>query len=140
MMTQSIVRSFVALCLLVFSTDIATAQMRELKEGEPIFLEIVNNPLIADAEIGHVVEFKTTSNVLVDGKEVVRAGSPAKGRIKRIERPGYNTTGLLQVEVEHVRAVDGQQVWVYNVINLSNWSIGTSTSVSVKNAIWINIR
>ena len=139
-MTQSIVRSFVALCLLVFSTDIATAQMRELKEGEPIFLEIVNNPLIADAEIGHVVEFKTTSNVLVDGKEVVRAGSPAKGRIKRIERPGYNTTGLLQVEVEHVRAVDGQQVWVYNVINLSNWSIGTSTSVSVKNAIWINIR
>ena len=140
MTTQSILRLCVALCLLVFGTHIATAQMRELKEGEPIYLEIVSNPLIADAEIGHVVEFKTTSNVLVDGKEVVRAGSPAKGRIKRIERPGYNTTGLIQVEVEHVRAVDGQQVWVYSVINLSNWNISTSTSVFVKNAIWINIR
>ena len=140
MTTQSIVRSIMALCLIVFGTHAATAQMRELKEGEPIFLEIINNPIIADAEIGNPVDFKVNSNVIVDGKEVVRAGAPARGRIKRIERPGYNTTGLLQVEVEHVRAVDGQQVWVYNVINLSNWSIGTSTSVSVKNAIWINIR
>ena len=140
MTTQSTLRSCVALCLLIFGTYIATAQIRELKEGEPIFLEIVNNSLIADAEIGNIVDFKTTSNVLVDGREVVRAGSPAKGRIKRIERPSYNTTGLIQVEVEHVRAVDGQQFWVYSVVNLSNWSIGISTSVSVKNALWINTR
>ena len=140
MTTQSTLRSFMALCLLVFGTHIAAAQIRELKEGEPIYLEIVGNPIIADAEIGNVVEFKTTSNVIVDGREVVRAGSPAKGRIKRIERPGYNTTGLIQVEVEHVRAVDGQQFWVYSVVNLSNWSIGISTSVSVKNALWINTR
>ena len=140
MTTQSIVRSIMALCLIVFGTHAATAQMRELKEGEPIFLEIINNPIIADAEIGNPVDFKVNSNVIVDGKEVVRAGAPARGRIKRIERPGYNTTGLMQVEVEHVRAVDGQQVLVFSVINLSNWSIGTSTSVSVKNAIWINTR
>ena len=140
MTTQSIVRSIMALCLIVFGTHAATAQMRELKEGEPIFLEIINNPIIADAEIGNPVDFKVNSNVIVDGKEVVRAGAPARGRIKRIERPGYNTTGLMQVEVEHVRAVDGQQVLVFSVINLSNWSIGTSTSVFVKNAIWINIR
>ena len=102
MIAQSIVRSFVALCLLVFSTDIATAQMRELKEGEPIFLEIVNNPLIADAEIGHVVEFKTTSNVLVDGKEVVRAPSgcdhamPATGT-----RPAFGPAPARGVSMRH---------------------------------------
>ena len=140
MTTQSTLRSFMGLCLLVFGTYIATAQIRELKEGEPIFLEIVNNSLIADAEIGNIVDFKTTSNVLVDGREVVRAGSPAKGRIKRIERPGYNTTGQIQIEVEHIRAVDGQQVLVFSPINLSNWSIGTGTTVYVKNAIRVDTR
>ena len=140
MTTQSIFRSFIALCIIVFGTQFSTAQTRELKEGEPIYLEVVNNPLINEVEVGNIVEFKTTSNVIVDGKEVVRAGSPAKGKIKRIERPGYNTTGQLQIEVEHIRAVDGQQVLVFSPINLSNWNIGTSTTVYVKNAIRIDTR
>ena len=140
MTTQSFFRTFLALCYVVFGTQFASAQMRELKEGEPVFLEIVNNPIIADIEIGNVVDFKTSSNVIVDGKEVIRAGSIAKGRIKRIERPGYNTTGLIQVEVEHIRAVDGQQVLVFSPINLSNWSIGTATTVYVKNQIRIDTR
>ncbi len=140
MTTQSIFRSFVALCLIAFVTPFAHAQMRELKEGEPIFLEVVNNPQIGEVEIGNTVDFKTTSNVIVDGKEVLRAGTPARGRVKRIERPGYNTTGQLQIEVEHIRAVDGQQVLVFSPINLSNWNIGTSTTVYVKNAIRIDTR
>jgi len=140
MTTQSIFRSFIALCAIILSTQFATAQTRQLQEGEAVYLEIVSNPIIADMEIGNVVEFKTTSNVIVDGKEVIRAGSPAKGRIKRIERPGYNTTGLIQVEVEHIRAVDGQQVLVFAPINLSNWSIGTATTVYVKNQIRIDTR
>lgn len=140
MTTQYIFRSFIALCALVLGTQFATAQTRELKEGEPVYLEIVNNPVISDIEIGNVIDFKTTSNVIVDGREVVRAGAPAKGRIKRIERPGYNTTGLIQVEVEHIRAVDGQQVLVFSPINLSNWSIGTGTTVYVKNPLRIDTR
>lgn len=140
MTTQSIFRSFVALCFIVFGTQFASAQVRELKEGEPIYLEVINNPIIGDAEIGNPIDFKTTSNVIVDGKEVIRAGSPARGRIKRIERPGYNTTGMLSIEVEHIRAVDGQQVLVFSPINLSNWNIGASTTVYVKNAIRIDPR
>ena len=140
MTTQSIFRSFIALCLIAFVTPFATAQMRELKEGEPVYLEIVNNPQIAEVEVGNTIDFKTTSNVIVDGREVLRAGTPARGRVKRIERPGYNTTGQLQVEVEHIRAVDGQQVLVFSPINLSNWNIGMSTTVYVKNAIRIDTR
>ena len=129
-----------ALCLIVFGTQFASAQMRELKEGEPIYLEVINNPVLADIEIGNVVDFKTTSNVIVGGKEVIRAGSPARGRVKRVERSGSNTTGQIQVEVEHIRTVDGQQVLVSGPINLSNWSIGTSTTVYVKNALRIDPR
>ena len=140
MIAQSFFRSFMALCLLVFGTQFASAQTRELKEGEPIYLEVINNPVPADSEIGNTVDFKTTSNVIVNGKEVIRAGSPARGRIKRIERSGSNTTGQIQVEVEHIRAVDGQQVLVFSPINLSNWNIGTSTTVYVKNAIRVDTR
>ena len=114
MTIQSFFRSFMALCLLVFGTQFASAQVRELKEGEAIYLEVINNPIPADSEIGNTIDFKTTSNVLVDGKEVIRAGSPARGRIKRIERSGSNTTGQIQIEVEHIRAVDGQQVLVFS--------------------------
>lgn len=140
MTTQSIFRSFIALCFIVFGTQFTSAQVRELKEGEAIYLEVINNPTINDIEIGNTIDFKTTSNVIVDGKEVVRAGSPARGRIKRIERPGYNSTGQIQIEVEHIRAVDGQQVLVFSPINLSNWNMGTSTTVYVKNAIRIETR
>lgn len=138
MTTKSIFRSFMALCFIVFTSQFSSAQTRELKEGEPISLEVVNNPIINDVEIGNPIDFKVSSNVIVDGIEVIRAGAPARGKIKRIERPGYNTTGLLQIEVEHIRAIDGQQVLVFSPINLSNWNIGTSTTVYVKNAIRIS--
>jgi hypothetical protein len=139
MTTQSIFRSFVALCFIVFGMQSATAQIRYIRTGEPIFLEVINNPIIAEAEVGNIVDFKTSSNVIINGKEVIRAGAPARGRIKRIERPGYNTTGQLQIEIDYVRAIDGQQVLVYSPNNLANWSMGTGMTVNVKNDYRIDV-
>jgi hypothetical protein len=140
MTTLSFFRSLIAACVIIFSTAAATAQTREIKEGEPIYLEIQNNPDLATIEVGHPIQFRTTSNVIVDGKEVVRAFSPAVGTVLSVERQGYNTAGNIKIEVRHIRAVDGQQVLVSGPINLSVPNIHTSTTVYVKNAVRIEVR
>jgi hypothetical protein len=138
--TTSIFRSVFVLIALVFATQTASAQLRELKEGEPVYLEIQNDPDPKTLEVGHQIQFRTTSNVMVAGKEVIRAFSPAVGTVLSIERQGYNTTGVIKIEVRHVRAVDGQQVLVSGPVNLSVPNIHTPATVYVKNAIDIEVR
>lgn len=140
MTTSSILRSIIAVCFIIFGTQVTTAQTREIKEGEPIYLEIQNNPDLATLEVGHQIQFRTTSNVIVEGKEVIRAFSPAVGTVLSIERSGYNTNGSIKIEVRHIRAVDGQQVLVSGAINLSTPNIHTATTVYVKNALRIEVR
>jgi hypothetical protein len=140
MTTLSFFRSFIAVCFIVFGTFAATAQTREIKEGEPIELEIQNNPDLATIEIGHQIQFRTTSNVMVNGKEVIRAFAPANGTVLGVVRSGTNTAGSIKIEVRHIRAVDGQQVLVSGPINLSVPNIHTPTTVYVKNALRIEVR
>jgi hypothetical protein len=140
MSTKSFFRITIAFIALVFTTQFATAQRREIKEGEPIFLEIQNNPDLATLEIGQQIQFRTTSNVLVDGREVIRAFTPAVGTVLEIQRQGYNTNGNIKVEVRHIRAVDGQQVLVSGPLNISVPNIHTQTTVYVKNQIFVEVR
>jgi hypothetical protein len=132
------IRNLVILCFIAFGFTNASAQTREIKEGEPIYLEIIKDENIDQIEIGNQIQFKVTSNVIVDGKEVIRAQSPAIGTVLRVEKSGYNTNGKIQIEVRHVRAVDGQQVLVFGPINLNNLNIHTPTTVYVKNQIKID--
>lgn len=140
MTTLSCFRSIIALCFIIFGAQTIIAQGREIKEGEPIYLEIQNNPDLATIEVGHQIQFRTTSNVIVEGKEVVRAFSPAVGTVLSVDRAGYNTNGSIKIEVRHVRAVDGQQILVSGPINLSVPNIHTPTTVYVKNALRIEVR
>jgi hypothetical protein len=132
------IRSFIILTILAINFTNITAQNRELKVGEPIYLEIIKDENIDQIEIGHPIQFRVTSNVIVDGKEVIRAQSPAIGTVLRKENTGYNTNAKIQIEVRHVRAVDGQQVLVFGPINLNNLNIHTPTTVYVKNDIKID--
>lgn len=140
MTTLSFFRSIIAVCFIVFGTQAITAQTREIKEGEPIYLEIQNNPDLTTIEVGNQIQFRTTSNVIVEGKEVVRAFAPAVGTVLSIDRAGYNTNGSIKIEVRHIRAVDGQQILVSGPINLSVPNIHTPTTVYVKNALRIEVR
>ena len=140
MTTLPIFRSIIALCLIVFSTQNISAQTREIKEGEPIYLEVQNNPDVSIIQIGDPIQFRTTSNVIVDGKEVIRAFAPAVGTVLGIERSGYNTSGIIKIEVRHIRTVDGQQLLVTGIINVSMPNIHTPATVYVKNALRVEVR
>jgi hypothetical protein len=111
-----------------------------LMEGEPIYLELTSDTDINNLEVGNSLNFRVVSNVMVDGREVVRAFTPAVGTVNRIERSTTNTSAKVQVTVRHVRAVDGQQVLVEGPTNLMVLTLGTQTTVYVKNEIGIVVR
>jgi hypothetical protein len=140
MTTQNFFRSLFAMTLIVFTSQFANAQKREIKEGEPIMLEIQNDGDIDKLEIGNQITFRTTTNVIVEGKEVIRAFSSAVGTVLEKSNSGYNTGASIKVEVRHIRAVDGSQVLVTGPINLTNLNIHTPTTVYVKNPLIVEVR
>jgi hypothetical protein len=138
MTNASIFRSIIAVCCLFLSAQTVSAQSREIKEGELISLEIQSNPDVPVLQIGDPIQFRTTSNVVIEGREVVRAFAPAVGTVLSIERAGYNTNGSIKIEVRHIRAVDGQPILVSGIINVIAPNIHTAATVYVKNARWIH--
>ena len=56
-----------------------------LKAGTVIPMELVNTITSKTARSGQLVDFRVTSDVKVDGKTVVAAGSIAQGQIEIVE-------------------------------------------------------
>jgi hypothetical protein len=111
-----------------------------IKEGEPVYLELVSDTNIDDLQAGNVLQFRVNTNVIVDGKEVVRAFTTAIGTVLKVEGSGYNTSPKIQVNIRHIRAVDGQQILVDGPHNLNNLTIGAPLTVYVKNPVKIDVR
>jgi hypothetical protein len=111
-----------------------------LMEGEPIYLELTSDADINNLEVGTPLNFRVLSNVLVDGREVVRAFTPAVGSVSRIERPTVNSGGKVQFSVRHIRAVDGQPILVNGPTNMMTLTLGAQTTVYVQNEIAIQVR
>jgi hypothetical protein len=110
-----------------------------LKEGEPVYLELMNDYDASKLEVGNTVQFRVTTNVIVDKREVIRAFSTAIGVVSRKEDATTNTNGKVQFTVRHVRAVDGQQVLVDGPSNLMMPTIGTQVTVYVKNEVDVKV-
>jgi hypothetical protein len=140
MTTTNLFRSIFTIAFIAFGFTFANAQSREIKEGEPVFLEIMNDADIDKLEVGNQIQFRTTTNVMVEGKEVIRAFSPAIGIVLSKEGSTYNTSAKIKVEVRHIRAVDGQQILVTGPINLNNLNITTPTTVYVKMPTRVEVR
>lgn len=82
-----------------------------LNAGTSISLETIN-PLRSDLVMpGQMIDFRVRTDVKVDGKTVIAAGSIAKGQIMRAEKAkGLGKEGFLEVQMKTVQAVDGQQI------------------------------
>lgn len=84
--------------------------------GTPIYLSLNQTISSADVEAGHVVEFLVESNVTVNGRVVIAAGSIAEGRITKVVKTcGKNChvrCAQVTIVAETVQAVDGQRVYL----------------------------
>ena len=82
----------------------------DLLAGTPVSLETAEKVLSDQVTVGQLVKFKVITDVVVDGRVVIRTGAIARGRVKSISENTYNSPESITVELVSVQAVDGQTV------------------------------
>lgn len=91
-----------------------------LKSGTIVPLELITSLSGNNVKRGQIVDFRVVSDVKVNGKTVIAAGSVAQGQVTNAKKNGlFGTAGELSLVVKSVRAVDGSMVYLSNS-NLSD--------------------
>ena len=84
-----------------------------LKAGTVIPMELVSTINSKTARSGQLVDFRVTSDIKVDGKTVIAAGSIAQGQIVRAKKNGLlGAEGELEIAVKSIRAVDCTNIYL----------------------------
>ena len=81
-----------------------------LPAGTIVFLETNEQLDAASLTVGQLLQFKVKTDVIVDGRTLIRTGSMATGNVKSRGKPTYNNPGTITVDVLFIQAVDGQQI------------------------------
>ena len=97
---------------------------------------------------GNAIDFMVRSNVTVNGKVVIAAGSIAEGWVKKVSSGCNGQCAQITVTVENVQTVDGQRVNVRSIPHTfkapccdntqSTMSIGTNLSARILNDVKVN--
>ena len=115
--------SAILFCLVAFSTQSFTTSTNELPPliipaSTMVSLEARESLTSEDVEVGHQIEFAVRTSVFVNNVEVIRAGTPASGVVKKVVKADKSCTTCqsgcahIQIVVESVQAVDGSEVRV----------------------------
>jgi len=84
-----------------------------LKAGTNIPLETISQISSQTMGVGQTIDFRVTRDVMSEGKVAISAGSIAKGQVVRSQAPkGLGKQGFLEVKINSVTAVDGQEVFL----------------------------
>lgn len=83
-----------------------------LNAGTMLILETSETINSTDAGIGTLIQLRVRTDVKSNNQVIVRAGTPALGRIKKIEKASYNYPECIVLEALLIKAVDGQQISV----------------------------
>jgi hypothetical protein len=81
-----------------------------LPAGTVVFLETTEQLDAASLTVGQLLQYNVKTDVIADGKTLIRKGAVATGNIKTIGQPTYNNAGTITIDVLFVQAVDGQQI------------------------------
>ena len=89
-----------------------------LKDGTPVILRLSEEVSTKTKNINDIVHLEIARNVLVDGKVVIKAGTPATGTVNICTKPDIiGQEGTVGFFVNSTKAVDGQ--WVSLRANLT---------------------
>ncbi len=103
---------FLAVAFFFMSVTIPmNAETVVISAGTPVYLELVNDIKSNMVKQGQTVDFRVISDVVVNGKKVISAGSIAKGQIVRAKKNSMlGIPGEVQVTIKHVNAIDGTMI------------------------------
>jgi len=108
--TTTLILSLFALALQAMQPSPIFGKKVDLLAGTTVMLELSETLSSDQMTTGKMVKFKVTTDVVVDGRVAIRTGALAWGRVKSIAEATYNNPAQLRLEVQHVQAVDGQQI------------------------------
>ena len=98
---------------------------------------------------GNALDFTVRANVTVNGKVLISSGSIASGWVKKVKKTCDNKCSEITIEVQEVRAVDGQMVRLRSTPHIvrvpccgskenAEAAIGTNIRANVQDDITIN--
>ncbi len=125
----------------------APFQMLTLTAGTQVSV-MLNEAVDAETiAVGNSLDFSVRSNVVVNGKVVIAAGSTATGWVKSIKKSCGGKCAEITISVESAQAVDGQTVNLRSIPHIvkapccggtSTANIGTNLTARVLNDVKIN--
>lgn len=129
------------------TTSASVMQVITLTAGTQVNLmlnEAVDGESVA---VGNALDFTVRSNVMVNGKVVIAAGSTATGWVKNVKKSCGGKCAEITITVESATAVDGQTVNLRSIPHIvkvpccdgtTTANIGTNLTARVLNDLKIN--
>lgn len=83
----------------------------KLTNGTPVILRSTEEISSKTKNLNETVNFEVARDVTVDGKIVIKSGTPATATITLLEQQGMiGKAGRVQISLEATKAVDGQRI------------------------------
>ena len=126
---------------------VAPQQIISLTAGTQVSLSLNEAVDAESVAVGNALDFTVRSNVTVNGKVVIAAGTIATGWVKNVKKSCNGKCAEITITVESVQAVDGQTVNLRSIPHIvkapccegtTTANIGTNLTAHVLNDIKIN--
>lgn len=126
---------------------VAPRQIITLPAGTQVSLTLNETIDAESVAIGNALDFTVRSNVTVNGKVVIAAGSIATGWVKNVKKACNGKCAEITITVESAQAVDGQTVNLRSIPHhvkapccegSTTANIGTNLTAHVLNDLKIN--
>ena len=99
------------LALMSVMTLSITAQKVTIPAGTTIICQLVNNVRASKVKVGDKVDFIVSRNVVVDGKTVVKYGTPIKGTVYKANCSSWwGTKGKLGIKIDNIDLQNGYTI------------------------------
>ena len=115
----------VSLTLMFFAIAIATKcsanpDKVKLANGTPVILRTTEEINSKTKNVNEIVNLEVARNVTINGKVVIKAGTPATATIISLEQKGMiGKAGKVQISLEATKAVDGQRIALRSIVTQS---------------------
>ncbi|MDP3786463.1 MAG: hypothetical protein Q8R05_02810 [Candidatus Omnitrophota bacterium] len=104
----------------------ATPDSMKVKNGTPVILRLTEDVSSKTKNMNESVAMQVAKDVIIDGKTVVKAGTPAMGTVSWAEKAGMlGKEGKIQITADSTKSVDGQRI----PLRASVTSMGKSETV-----------
>lgn len=114
---------FVALCLCMISFNVFAEETVVLKDGSPVVLRLTEEVSNKSKNLNDAVHLDVVKDIIVNGKVVIAAGTPAEGTVSVCEKPDIiGQEGTIAFIVNSTKAVDGQWVSLRSSLTRSGQS------------------